>query len=280
MADGGAMVYVLRILQYGACSGARKQTEDDELADAAVNEEALALMKERGAVVPGDVVRSARSKGVKLPPSGRLRMLVRRLRRRNLVTSHARKSTKKQSRPLTWTARFEAKVASLQEDDFIAVHDAQAGATVTRFRIAAVGLFKWLQRMHRESPFAHLVMQADHTFNLEWMGYVFGAVGAVVHRLVKGRWRRTFVPLVWVCSPRESKGSYKAAFETLRAQLEVHGLPAPTQLSCDHFGGIPKAFRNEFPRAKVSRWVWLGLQMVCAELARAELSRAELIRPN
>ena len=73
--------------------------------------------------------------------------------------------------------------------------------SVATFCIVAEGLLQWLQQMHAEAPLESLACQCDHTFNLEWQGYTFGSFGVVVQRKLAGTWRRSYVPLLWTCTP-------------------------------------------------------------------------------
>jgi hypothetical protein len=91
---------------------------------------------------------------------------------------------------------------------------------VVRFAVVIVGLLQFLSDMHTEQSLgAYLVCQADHTFNVEVLGYAFGAFGVVLYRRLAGRWRRSFLPLVYVCYPGERKRAYRMGFEVLKEAM-------------------------------------------------------------
>lgn len=258
METADAAVFALRILQRGSCTaGDQLVAPAEQEAQQNVLDAALSLQSAQGSVTPGDVVRSLAVRGKKLPPSTLVRALMRRLRRKRKVHSRrTKRGAQAKAAPITWTQQFSVFVDSIAQDPNFEICDLVQGEQVTSFSIVAKGLLDWLAQMHAEEPVTFLAAQSDHTFNLEWMGYVFGCVGVTVHRKLEGRWRKSFIPLVWRCWPREDKQNYRALFKTLAAQLESRGLPKPKQLNSDHFGGIPRQFRKVFPGSACALSLW------------------------
>ena len=91
----------------------------------------------------------------------------------------------------------------MKEDEFIRVQRLNEQPGLLSVAVVLVGLLQLLQNMHKEEPFSYLIGQTDHTFNVEALGYVFGAFGVVLYRKLGGCWRRSFLPLVYVCYPSE-----------------------------------------------------------------------------
>ncbi|CAE7428869.1 unnamed protein product [Symbiodinium sp. KB8] len=78
-------------------------------------------------------------------------------------------------------------------------------------------------------------MCADFTHSMCVMGFKYVVICAVIHRRLKGRWRRSFWPLIIACSPVETLLSYEKIFTALCDELQRLNLLAslallPTQL--------------------------------------------------
>ena len=97
----------------------------------------------------------------------------------------------------------------------------------------------------------YVVGAADCTFNIEWLGYVFGIVYFILHRKIEGRWRRTVWPACYIVHPREDKRVYRKAFEAVRDDLSRRRLPPLRQMGLDHFAGL----EAEFCSAVEGGWV-------------------------
>ena len=52
------------------------------------------------------------------------------------------------------------------------------------------------------------VGQSDFIFKVCWQGYALGALGIQVWRLVEGRWRKQFIPIVMLLAPTEDMRQY------------------------------------------------------------------------
>ena len=81
----------------------------------------------------------------------------------------------------------------------------QPGPGILSFAVVLVGVLAFLRDAHgQESLGAYLCGQADHTFNVDALGYVWGAIGVILFRKLGGKWRRSFIPLVYVCFPADT----------------------------------------------------------------------------
>ena len=89
-------------------------------------------------------------------------------------------------------------------------------------------------------------MCADFTHSMCVMGFKYAVICAVVHRRLKGRWRRSFWPLIIACSPVETLLSYEKIFTALRDELQRRRMCMPSQLNVDHFLGSAAAAKNVF----------------------------------
>ena len=220
----------------GAKSGASSQARGD-VVTAAVE------LSKQGPVAPGDIARFLAGRDLVDPPSRILRGIVRRLCEKGASTAQCRKGGQ---RPfaLTWSAAFTEYCKSLREDPVMRVSNLEPGPTIVSLAVILVGLFSFLKDMHQQETLGNRLV--CHTFRVEVLGYTWGAVGIALHRCLGGRWRKTFIPLVYVCFPAEKKRGYSLAFRALKHELLHWGLPMMGQLCCDHFGGIPRQFRKHF----------------------------------
>ena len=100
------------------------------------------------------------------------------------------------------------------------VRELKPGSQMASFAIVTVNMFQFLEDLHTKEPLGPLCGQADHTFNVESLGYAWGAHGVVLFRKLAGRWRRTFIPLVWVCYPNERKRSYDIGIKLVKDELQ------------------------------------------------------------
>jgi hypothetical protein len=113
------------------------------------------------------------------------------------------------------------------------------GTVITSFILLLPPFFDALAAINDIRPLgAQLVGFADTTFNCEWNGYVFAAIGVTMWRMILGRWRRTPWPLAYVCSPREDRPTYKGGFEEVQAELGRRRLPRILQMHLDYFAGV------------------------------------------
>eukprot|EP00969_Alexandrium_andersonii_P259349 11467718-Alexandrium_andersonii.AAC.1 len=69
------------------------------------------------------------------------------------------------------------------------------------------------------------VGQADHTFKLEALGYVWGSVGVSLSRKLGGQRRKSFLPSVYVCYPAEKKRGNDLGLRMLKEEFARRGLP-------------------------------------------------------
>lgn len=110
------------------------------------------------------------------------------------------------------------------------------------------GPFSCLEELHANGALPDLCLGTDHTFNVEWHGYARGLLGAAVHRHLHGVLRKSVIPLIAACRPRERKANCALLFQRARSEATARGLPIPSQVSCDYFGGIGKAFARASPK--------------------------------
>jgi hypothetical protein len=104
---------------------------------------------------------------------------------------------------------------------------------VHSFSVVFQGLLEWLVELKREGRLGpSLCFLIDSTFKVEWLGYTWGSTGLVLWRQVAGRWRKTFVPLILRCVPRETGESYHEQMQLLQELLVSNDLPPPGQIGC------------------------------------------------
>ena len=133
---------------------------------------------------------------------------------------------------------------------------------ITRFTVVFENMFQFLSDMAKHGlASAGYVALTDHTFKLEWMGCAWGMTGIVFFRAFGGRWRKTFLPLLLHCSPREDKPSYAQQSSALRTELLKRKLPPLVQVGCDWFPGTPAAFKTEFPNCRIAGSLWHLLEI-------------------
>jgi len=164
-----------------------------------------------GTVQALDVVKELASQGRPCPKASSLRGLLRRWSRRRRAQSSGNLSARDTVKPLTWTADFQACIDQHKEDAYLRLTRVALGPVITSFLILLPGTLDFLQQLLRQGVIKdRLVGQTDHTFNVEWQAYVFGSVGVVLYRKIRGRWRKSYVPVLLTCRPREDKESYRA----------------------------------------------------------------------
>ena len=98
-------------------------------------------------------------------------------------------------------------------------------------------LMDWFQELHGKQGFTHWACTTDWTHRVCHLGFQYGFLMAVVHRCLGGSWRRSPLPLVAICGPQEAIHAYKPGFVALRTELTKRGLPLPSSLNGDWFGG-------------------------------------------
>lgn len=98
--------------------------------------------------------------------------------------------------------------------------------------------WKLLEDQKNEKGFQSWCVTSDFTHRLSIQGYQVGFLSAIVFRRLGGRSRRTSWPLVAMCEPRERTSAYADAFEVVVQQCTARGLPIPSQLHIDWFGGV------------------------------------------
>ena len=76
------------------------------------------------------------------------------------------------------------------EIDTLNVVDSDSAQT-SCFTVVLPKMFAFLASLFAAGVLPQWVMQADHTFKVEWMRYVWGSFGAVVYRCLARRWRKT-----------------------------------------------------------------------------------------
>ena len=222
-----------------------------------------------GPVRPGDVVQAIEAAGKDSGKADSVRGLVRRWRmKRSSISSSFKPLPPPQATPRTWTADWARYVQESRQDPDLQIRRSLPGKTITTFVIAFPNMFKFLQGLKDSGArFDHWCVQADHTFKVDWSGYTFGSIGAAYHRQIRGHWRRTLLPLLLTVRPREDKEAYLVGFEQLRELCSAFGLPMPSQLCCDHFGGIPDQFNKVFKDANVATSLWHLINNVTANQA-------------
>jgi hypothetical protein len=119
-----------------------------------------------------------------------------------------------------------------------------------------------------------IVANADCTFRIQWLGYVFGIIYVVVHRLIQGRWRKTPWPLAIAVHPREDAYIYRRVFHAVQAEMRRRELPAIRQMGLDHFPGLQEEFLQSNPAGRVSH----GLGHMLKNLRHNQAGRRRLER--
>eukprot|EP00927_Polykrikos_kofoidii_P034677 TRINITY_DN29371_c0_g1_i1.p1 TRINITY_DN29371_c0_g1~~TRINITY_DN29371_c0_g1_i1.p1 ORF type:complete len:741 (-),score=67.32 TRINITY_DN29371_c0_g1_i1:305-2431(-) len=221
-------------------------------------EHAACRLAAQGRVTPMDVVKEMTSAKNPCPKSDSLRGLLRRWKLRAGVPLQYRKSRKE-----TWTADFEALVGELRTDEFLQVKDVIQDTNIVAFTLLFRPMFDFLKQLQTAQVLrSTLVVLCDCTFNIEWKSYVWGCVGAVIYRNIRGRWRKTFLVLLLHCRPREDKANYSRLAARLRDELQAWGLPKCVQVGGDHFSGNVEQFEAVFPGIRKSRSLWHLLKNV------------------
>ena len=180
-----------------------------------------------------------------------------------------KKGPKPRRRKETWQADFDRVTEQLRNDPEATIIRPRVGRLISSFVLIFPALWGFLVALHAAGILRNeLVVQCDHTFVIEWQGYAWGMLGFVFHRRIAGYWRRSFVPLMMNCRPVETAASYLVMFQILKDECKKRGLPLATQLACDHFGGIPKAFLTMFPDATVVTSMWHMLRNIKANQSK------------
>ena len=84
----------------------------------------------------------------------------------------------------------------------------------------------------------------------------YAILACVVMRKLQGRWRRSCLPLICICSRRETDALYEQALECLRNECDRRKIPCPSQVCFDWFSGAAKAAERIFPGIRVAQDLW------------------------
>ena len=101
------------------------------------------------------------------------------------------------------------------------------------------------------------VGQSDFMFKVCWQGYALGALGIQVWRLVEGRWRNQFIPIVMLLAPSEDTRQYTIMYNIgcmlLQRALMRLGWERPetlfAQIHADFAASAAEAAANVLPGA-------------------------------
>ncbi|CAE7677314.1 unnamed protein product [Symbiodinium sp. CCMP2592] len=113
------------------------------------------------------------------------------------------------------------------------------------------GRFTWICLL---VPFFAALQQAHEQGGLQ--PWCYAILACVVMRKLDGRWRRSCLPLICVCSRRETGAVYEQALECLRKECDRRQIPGPSQVCFDWFSGAATAAERIFPRVRIAQGLW------------------------
>ena len=213
----GQAVYALRVQSRGDHCGDSPLLRKDRQGSATKLQqrnvvEVAGKLAQAGALKAGEFMQELCGAGKEYPPSTSLRGQLRRLSKAFGIPPAKRVPGRKAKGCATWSKPLEEKMEELATDPNLRVVKLSHDRTVVSFMVVFESMWKFLEDLHREGVLEFLCVGADHAFQVEWQGYTWGIVGAVLHRCIAGNWRKPFIPLCAVCRPREWKANYKELF--------------------------------------------------------------------
>ena len=195
------------------------------------------IARRQGHVTPTDVAMQLSFLRAPRPSPCSLRGILRSFRRVSLGVSPG---LCKRSHKITWSEEVLDYFQRHERGDVLRVVRWVVGPVVTHFTLLLPRSFQFIDAM-QHADLLHgfkLPFQADATFNVEWMGYVFTPYVFTYYRYMSGRWRKTCLPCVIQANSREENPVYKDGGEVLQEELAVRALPRVGQVGVDHFSGL------------------------------------------
>ena len=111
------------------------------------------------------------------------------------------------------------------------------GAATFSWIAVLVPFLDRLEDLHKKHGFVHWAATTDWTTRVCHMDFQYGFICAICFKLLGNNWLKGALPLVACCAPQEAKDIYSHAFVCLRAELVRRGIPLPSSLHADWFGG-------------------------------------------